>query len=81
MPANQLAAVFSSKEKAEEWILRCKVAGTLTSYRLDQSVYDWAIAEEHFTPKYPSQAGSEFVQRFTSAYAEHYHYDGGIEVL
>lgn len=77
--ATHPAGLFSTRELAEQWILRHQVTGVLTRYPMDQALYDWAIAEGHFAPKFPSQQRSEFVQRFTSAYAEHYHYVDGIE--
>ncbi len=74
------AAVFSSKEHADEWIENNKLSGSLTAYPLDQSVYDWVISNGLFKPKFPSQSSSEFIQRFSSAYAEHFHYEKGIQV-
>jgi hypothetical protein len=77
--ATHPCAVFATKERADEWIRQWKVTGTLTAYPLDQSVYDWAIAGRHFHPTHPSHTEPTFVQRFSSAYAEHYHYDRGAE--
>ena len=75
--ATHPCAVFSTKETAEEWIRQWNVSGTVTAYPLDQSVYDWAIAKQYFVAKFPSQSEPAFVQRFSSAYAEHYHYEDG----
>jgi hypothetical protein len=41
------------------------------------SVYDWAIAEGHWAPKQEHRRRSQFIQRFSSAYLEHYHYEAG----
>jgi hypothetical protein len=70
-------AVFSSLELAEEWILSSKVSGILTKYQLDLSVYDWTIGLGYFKPSKPYQSEPKFVQKFSSAYAEHYHYENG----
>jgi hypothetical protein len=67
-------AVFSSKETAESWIETTGVQGMLTKMPLDVSCYDWAMSRGYFKPKSESQRESEFIQRFTSGYLEHYHY-------
>ena len=71
------SAAFSSLEKAEEWILANKVSGILTSYPIDESLYDWALRAEYFAPKKDYQKEAKFIQRFTSAYRDHYHYENG----
>lgn len=68
-------AVFTSREIAEAWITRNNVQGTLTKYPLDVGAYDFAIQNGWFTPKRDDQRSPEFIQRFTSASQEHYHYD------
>lgn len=72
---NHPCGVFSSKEKAQAWISKWKVCGTLTAYPLDKSLYEWAVKYGHFTPSLPHHSEPAFVQKFSSAYAEHYHYD------
>jgi hypothetical protein len=42
---------------------------------LDTGIYDWAIENGFFSPKRNEQKLGEFVQTFTSAYLEHYHYE------
>lgn len=69
------SGVFNSREKAEQWIAEYKLEGTLTLYPLDSSVYDFAIANGWFRPKSPHQSLPEFIQRFTSASQEHFHYE------
>lgn len=69
------SGVFTSRENAEAWITEHKLEGTLTLYPLDQSAYDHAIAKGWFNPKLPGQNLPEFIQRFTSASQEHYHYE------
>ena len=68
------SGVFTSRERAEEWIRRNRLAGTLTAYPLDMGAYDWAVSEGYFIPKRDDQKTSEFIARFSSAYQEHYHY-------
>ena len=71
------SAVFSSRTKAEEWIARHRLDGMLTLYPVDEPIYEWAIAQGCFTPKREEQSSARFIQRFSSAYQEHYHYTSG----
>jgi len=71
------SGAFSSFETADGWIRENKLSGTLTEYPIDVGVYDWAIANGRFKPKRPDQASPEFVQRFTTASQQHYHYENG----
>ncbi|MFL5241941.1 MAG: hypothetical protein ACJ8FY_07520 [Gemmataceae bacterium] len=73
------AAVFSSRQKAEEWIARCKLSGCLTKYPMDNAVYDWVIAQGYWSPKEAHQREAKFIQSFSSAHLEHYHYEAGSE--
>ena len=73
------AAVFSSREKAEDWIIRRRLSGTLTRYPIDEPIYEWAIALGYFKPKREDQSCAAFIQRFSSASQEHYHYEDGGE--
>ena len=70
-------AVFTDLEKAEEWIKKHSLSGVLTKMPLNQSVYDWAVETEMFTPKSEFHQKPVFIQQFTSAYLEHYHYENG----
>lgn len=71
------AAVLSSRERAEAWIARHELEGTLTRYPIDEQIYEWTVARGAFKPKEEDQPGAGFIQRFSSASLEHYHYDGG----
>jgi hypothetical protein len=53
-------AVFTSVEKAEQWIKKHNLAGVLTEYPLDEGVYDWAIENELFAVKKDSQKESVY---------------------
>jgi hypothetical protein len=68
------SGVFSTKERAEDWIHRHRLEGTLTAYPLDISAYDWALKHNLFKPRRDDQKSPEFMQRFTTASQEHYHY-------
>ncbi len=69
------AAVFSTREKAEQWISTNGLQGMLTKYPVDVSVYEYAIQNGWFTPQRADQELPAFIQRFTSASQEHYHYE------
>ena len=75
--SNFPSGVFSSREKAEEFISTRKLSGVLTEYPMDVLVYDWAISNGHFKPKRDDQRTPEFIQRFSSASQEHFHYENG----
>jgi hypothetical protein len=71
------AGVFTRRERAEEWICLHKLSGTLTAYPLDVGTFDWALAAGYLTPKRDDQRSPEFIERFSSASQEHYHYENG----
>jgi hypothetical protein len=72
------SAVFSSKERADEWIRAHHLTGVLTAYPVDISVYDWAIQRGHFRPKKEIHSSPEFIQKFSSATQDHSHYREGL---
>ncbi len=69
------AGIFETKEKAEEFIEKYGLSGTLTKYPVNKIVYDWAIENEYFKPKSEWHKESGFIGTFSSAHQEHYHYD------
>jgi hypothetical protein len=71
------SGVFTERAKAEDWIRRHGLNGTLTAYPVDIGTYDWAVSAGHFSPKRDDQRSAEFIQRFSSATQEHYHYEHG----
>ena len=73
------SAVFSSKEVASRWIEQHGLSGLLTSYPLDESMYDWAVRTGNFTPKRETHASAAFIQSFTSAARDHVHFENGKE--
>lgn len=68
--------VSSSLEGVEAWIKEHSLSGTVTLYRIDVGVYDWAIANGHFKPSKPHHGSSEFIGRFAGGDV-HYHYEAG----
>jgi len=71
------AGVFATKEEAEAWIAANKLSGCLTKYPVGVSVYDWVIAQGYWAPEEEHQSEARFIQRFSSAHLEHYHYEAG----
>ena len=71
------SGVFSSREHAEEWIKKHRLSGILTKYPIDISVYDWAIENGFLKLKDEENKSANFIQRFSSASQEHYHYEDG----
>ncbi|MDF7813831.1 hypothetical protein [Hymenobacter sp. YC55] len=69
--------VFTSRQQAEQWIQQHRLSGMLTNYPLNRGVYDWAVQQEFFRITKEEQTTAEFIQRFTSASQEHYHYENG----
>jgi hypothetical protein len=73
------AGVFSTRETAEAWITSSRVLGTLTRYPIDLSAYDWCLQYGFFKPKRAEQRAPEFIQKFSSASQDHFHYENGAE--
>lgn len=69
------SAVFDNKENAEIWVKEKKLEGVLTKYPVNLSVYDWAIKNDLFKPKKAEHVEPKFIQKFTSASQEHYHFE------
>ena len=71
------SAVFTARATAEHWIRKLSLSGTLTCCPVDISVYDWVIEKDYFKPKKEYQSSPRFIQSFSSAYMEHFHYENG----
>ncbi|OWL98346.1 hypothetical protein CBQ26_02600 [Deinococcus indicus] len=71
------SGAFSTREQAELWIRRHGLTGLLTSYPLDEGMYDWAVAHTPFRPRRADQTTPTFIGRFTSGYRPHEHYRDG----
>lgn len=72
------SGVFLDKEIAEKWINKYNLSGILTAYPADIGVYDWAIQNHFLVITNEREHSSEFIQKFTSASQDHYHYEDGI---
>ncbi len=70
-------AVFTDINIAKAWIKKYKLSGIVTLYPLDISIYDWAIESGFFKPKEPKHLLPDFIEKFTSASQEHYHFENG----
>ncbi len=71
------SGIFTEYVKAENWITQNSLSGSLNKLPLDIGLYDWAISEGYFKPKNDYQREAKFIQRFTSASVEHWHFEGG----
>lgn len=72
------SGAFVDKNAAMMWISKHKLSGVLTQYPLGQGVYDWAIENELFEIKKEHESSPEFIQKFTCAVQEHYHFEDGV---
>jgi hypothetical protein len=71
------SGAFTTKKKAEDWINKHNLTGILTKYPLNEGIYDWALNNGFFEVRKEDHKKSEFIQRFTTASQEHYHYEEG----
>jgi hypothetical protein len=76
--ANFALGIYSTKEKALDFIVTNKLSGVLTKYPLDIDVYNWTIEEDFFKVKNEQQKTAKFIQNFSSAYLEHWHIENGL---
>jgi hypothetical protein len=49
----------------------------LTEYPTDEGVYDWAVRLDYFDATKATQSEPEFIQNFTCANQEHFHFENG----
>ncbi len=71
------SAIFALVETAEAWISENKCSGMLTEYPLNVSVFDWAVESGFFALEKIENKPMSFVQNFTSASQQHFHYING----
>ena len=69
--------VFSTRAKAEKWILQHRLSGILAQYPLDIGVYDWAIKHNHFEIKHEHHKSPKFIGRFRSIAQERLRFTDG----
>src|SRR5579863_5951730 len=70
------SGVFTTTEKAEEWIHKHGLSGTLTLYHVDEGAYDWSIRNALFTPHKTHHFQPDFIGRFAGG-QQHFHYEDG----
>jgi hypothetical protein len=71
--------VFTSIERASEWIARHGLTGLLTGYPLDEGAYDWAVRKGLFKVKREDQQTPAFMANFASG-EYHHHFENGQRV-
>lgn len=71
------AGAFMDFEIAKEWIEKYALNGVLTKMPIDIGIYDWAISMEYFEPKKEHQEEAKFIQKFSSASLDHWHFENG----
>ncbi|CAN5466591.1 hypothetical protein BH10BAC2_BH10BAC2_23520 [soil metagenome] len=71
------SGAFEKIEDAEVFISKYKLTGMLTKYPVGKSAYDWACENGLFQPKKEEHSEASFIQKFSSASQEHYHYENG----
>ncbi len=69
------SGVFENKELAETWVKKYHLQGILTKYLINEGVYDWANRSQYFKPSKAAHLSSDFIQKFSLASQEHYHYE------
>jgi hypothetical protein len=62
---------------AKAWIKDKSLSGVLTKYPVNVGFYDWCITSGFFTVKYPNQSSPQFIEQFSCASVEHYHFEDG----
>lgn len=70
------AAIFAQKSEAELWIYNNRLTGILTKYPLGQGLLDFCLENKLFDPK-DKILDPSFIEGFTSAYIDHFHYKVG----
>jgi hypothetical protein len=70
--------IFSTSQKAISFITTNKLSGTLTKYPIDMDIYHWTITNGFLKIKSEYQKSPKFIEKFSSAYLEHWHIENGI---
>ena len=73
------SGIYKTYNKANEWIEKNSLSGGLHKLPIDISLYDWATKQDYFTPKTESQSGPKFIQTFSCASVDHWHFEDGKE--
>ena len=72
-----VGGVFTTLEKATEWIAHHMLSGLLTEYPVDAGAYDWAVSRGMFRPTKDEHRASQFIGSFASAKMRHHHFEHG----
>lgn len=75
--SNFPAGIFTTLDNAKEWIEKYSLSGILNKFPIDMGIYDWAVKEDLFSIKRQYQKESAFIQTFTCASMEHFHFENG----
>jgi hypothetical protein len=70
------SGVFTSVERAAEWIAKHGLTGVLTGYPVDEGAYDWAVRTGLFKVKHEYQRTAAFIGKFASGHY-HHHFENG----
>ncbi len=73
-----VGGVFTTVEKASEWIAHHALSGLLTEYPVNSGAYDWAVARGMFRPTRDDHRSSQFIGSFVSAKMRHHHFEHGL---
>jgi len=68
-------SVYDTVDEAERNILENGMSGVLTAYPKNETVYEYCVRKGLFKPK--SEKTGKLIQRFTSAYLDHFHFENG----
>ena len=75
--ATMPTAIYTTFEDACTWVASSAVSGILYKLPMNVSLYDWVIAKGYSTPKKEYQKQPRFIEKFSSAYVEHWHFENG----
>lgn len=74
------SGVFLTLDAGKVWVKKNSLSGMLTEYPINTGAYDWAVAQRFFKPENDTQRSPEFIQAFSSAYQNHFHFEHGEQV-
>ncbi|MCY0969092.1 DUF7710 domain-containing protein [Chryseobacterium wangxinyae] len=75
--SNFPSGIFTTLEKAKVYIEKYSLSGILTQFPIDIGIYDWAIQKDFFSVKNEYQKEPRFIERFSCASIEHFHFKNG----
>ena len=74
--ASMPSGVFSSLEKAGEWIAANRLSGTLIQFPFDEGTYDHAVRYGLFRPRQGNEISAAFKATFVPNLVQEYYYNG-----